>query len=81
MTPEKFIASMDKAIKECEVKKDSPRLAKLKIIRSNLPDYPAMAVLEAEALGMGEKFTTMLQQAFDVKPFMDVCYKKVEVQG
>lgn len=81
MTPDRFIAALDKAIRECDAKKDRPRLEKLKAVRHHLPEYPVMALMEAEGYGLADDFVGMLQQAFDVKPFMDVSYKKVEVQG
>ncbi|MHC4264356.1 MAG: hypothetical protein ACYSUK_00270 [Planctomycetota bacterium] len=73
MTPEKFLTSLDRAIKQC---KDQVKTEGLQRVRDNLPDYPVVAKMEAEAIGLSEKFIEMLVAAYDVKPFIDVAYKK-----
>ena len=47
-------------------------------IKYNLPDYPVVALMEAEDYGKFSKdFVDMLKNAYDIKPFMDVEYKSI----
>ena len=64
------------AIKSCE--NDIKKSVLLKI-KKNLPDYPVMACLEAEAYGQfGKEFVEMIKSAYDVKTFMDVKYREIK---
>jgi hypothetical protein len=75
ITPERFEKTLDKAIASCGP--DYFRKKTLSNIKDNLPDYPIMALLEAEHYGQFSKdFMRMLKSAYDIKPFMDVKYKK-----
>ena len=76
ITPERFEKTLETAIQNC--KTDLLRRKTLIRIKGNLPDYPVMAILEAEHYGQFSKsFTKMLRDAYDVKPFMDVQYRGV----
>ena len=75
ITPERFEKTLEKAIESCGA--DYLRKKTLLNIKYNLPDYPIMALLEAEHYGQFSKdFIRMLKSAYDIKPFMDVKYKK-----
>jgi len=78
ITPERFKKTLDIAIKNCKVPKDSRKKRALMRIQENLPDYPVVALMEAEFYGgLGAEFITMLQKAFNIRPFKDVEYKKM----
>jgi len=79
ITAKGFMSSLDKAIELADKKDNKIKANELRLVRANLPEYPVMAVMEAEAVEMSAKFIEMIEQAFDVKPFMDANYKKVEV--
>lgn len=67
---EKFLNTLDKAIKDCARNKNNKKLEKdLRAIRDFLPDYPVMAVLEAEVRGMKDDFVIMLSDSFKILPF------------
>ena len=75
ITPDRFYKTLEKAITSCT---DPIKKKALRNIKSNLPDYPVMALLEAEFYGgLGQDFIKMLKEAFDIKPFMDVKYRDI----
>ena len=77
ITPERFENTLETAIKSC--KGNSLKKKVLNIIKNNLPEYPVMALLEAENYGkFSGDFVTMLKSAYDIRPFMDVCYKGID---
>ena len=77
ITPERFERTLEKAIVNCGP--DIERQKTLSRIKNNLPDYPVMALLEAENYGQfSSSFVKMLKEAYDVKPFMDVKYRGIE---
>ena len=80
MTPKRFISSLDKAIRKAGLDEKKKKEAGLKAVRLNLPDYPVLAVMEAEAAKLNKKFIEMLYETFDVKPFMDVSYNTIKKQ-
>ena len=80
MTPKRFMSSLDKAIRKAGADNKTKKEAGLKAVRLNLPDYPVLAVMEAEAAKLNKKFIEMLYETFDVKPFMDVSYKTIKRQ-
>jgi len=48
-------------------------------IKENLPDYPVMALMEAEVYeDFSESFIKMLKEAYDIRPFKDVKYKGIK---
>ena len=74
ITPERFEKTLNTAIQNCTT--DLLRKKTLVRIKGNLPDYPVMALMEAEHYGKFSKdFILMLKDAYDIKPFMDVTYK------
>ena len=76
ITPERFQRTMETAIKNCG--NDVLKRRTLIRIKENLPEYPVMALMEAENYGkFSEKFITMLSQAYDIRPFKDVNYKGI----
>ena len=78
ITPARFEQILKTAISGC--KGDSERLKALKRIQSNLPDYPVMALLEAEYYGRFKgNFTDMLIKAYKIRPFQDVKYNTTNI--
>ena len=76
ITPERFEKTLQKAIDSCSV--DVLKKKVLIRIKNNLPDYPVMALMEAENYGkLSKEFISMLKSAYDIKPFMDVNYKAI----
>ena len=79
MTPERFQKTIDTAIKNCNVVSDGKRKQALITVKNNLPDYPVMALLEAEHYGgFTTDFIEMLRDAYHIKPFKDVNYKGID---
>ena len=77
ITPDRFEKTLQTAINNCG-SKDLARKKVLLNIQENLPDYPVLAYMEAESYGKFNKdFISMLKDAYDVKPFMDVKYKPI----
>jgi len=73
--PEKFLKDFDRAIKIAEGK-DGDTGKKLRSVREFLPDSAVMAVAEAQALGLRKELIQSIARVYDVRPFMDVSYKK-----
>lgn len=75
MNPTKLETSIDRAIKDCG-KKDKKLGEKLKIVRSFLPDYPIIAMLEAENLELNQNLILLIRDTYGILPFGDVKYKE-----
>ena len=76
MTPERFEKTLNTAISNCA--NDLARKKTLIRIKRNLPEYPVVALMEAESHGgFSKEFITMLKEAYDVRPFEDVTYKEI----
>jgi len=77
ITPERFEKTLHTAIANCD--DDIIKKKTLRRIRDNLPEYPIVALMEAEHYGkFSPDFISMLKEAYDVKPFMDVTYKGIK---
>ena len=77
ITPQRFEKTLATAINNCE--NDTLKRKALIRIKENLPEYPVMALLEAEAYEkFSKEFVDMLKAAYDIKAFMDVMYKKIK---
>tara|TARA_R100001509_G_scaffold158419_1_gene123581 strand:+ start:319 stop:627 length:309 start_codon:yes stop_codon:yes gene_type:complete len=75
ITPDRFQVTLEKAIANCA---DSMKKKALIKIKENLPEYPVVALMEAEHYGkFSKEFISTLKQAYDIKPFMDVVYKPI----
>ena len=75
ITPARFESVLKTAISGC--KGESEKKKALQRIQSNLPDYPVMALLEAEYYGrFKDNFIEMLKKAYKIRPFQDVKYNK-----
>lgn len=74
LTPEKFLKAIEKAIRECKHEQKKDKLAALEAVQSFLPEYPVMALLEAEAHNLNPKFVSMMQHSFAVRTFADRKY-------
>ena len=76
ITPDRFKITIERAIKNCDVTNDYEKKGALTRVKENLPDYPVMALLEAEHYGGFKKeFIQMLKDAYDIRTFKDVKYK------
>ncbi len=76
ITPERFEKTLNTAIANCG--DDIIKKKTLRRIKNNLPDFPVMAMMEAENYGeFNKEFVEMLREAYDIKPFMDVKYKEL----
>lgn len=76
ISPERFEKTLTVAINNCG--SDMLKKRALVRIKYNLPDYPVVALMEAEDYGKFSKdFVDMLKNAYDIKPFMDVKYKNI----
>ena len=75
MNPTKLETSIDRAIKDC-LKGDKQLGKKLAVIRSFLPEYPIIAILEAEHLGLNQNLILLIRDTYGVLPFGDVKYKE-----
>ena len=77
ITPQRFEKTLRTAIANCD--NDIIKQKALRRIKENLPDYPVVALMEADNYGKFNKsFTSMLKEAYDIKPFMDVTYRGIE---
>lgn len=77
ITPSRFEKTLETAIANCG--DDVERKKTLIRINNNLPEYPVMALLEAESYGKFSKdFIFMLKEAYEIRSFMDVKYKKIK---
>lgn len=76
VTEEKLMASFKRAISDAKKEGKSELAGKLKQVLSFLPEYPIMAILEAEALEMNENIVLMISDSFRILPFGDIEYKK-----
>ena len=77
ITPDRFQRTIETAIKNCG--KDVLKRRALMRIKENLPDYPVMALMEAEVYeDFSESFIKMLKEAYDIRPFKDVKYKGIK---
>lgn len=75
MNPTKLETSMDKAIKDCGKGNKKELGEKLKLVRSFLPDYPIIAMLEAEHLELNNNLILLIRDTYAILPFGDVNYK------
>jgi hypothetical protein len=64
---EKFMRSLNKAIKESKLRKQEHLHEGMVAVKEFLPEYPVMALLEAEARELNAMFIKYLKEAFDVK--------------
>jgi len=68
---QKFMAHLKQAIKQARLTKRKSLKEDLLAIHNLLPDYPVMAVLEAEARGMRHDFINFIKESFDVRPMQE----------
>jgi hypothetical protein len=77
VTEERLMASLKRAVADAKKDKKWDFANKIEIILSYLPEYPVMAILEAEEMGLNENLILMIRDSFNVRPFMDAEYKSV----
>ena len=65
----KIIKGMRSAIRDFEKCGKHESAQNLVAVLMFLPDYPVVAVMEAEAQGLHEDFILMIRDAFHIKPF------------
>jgi hypothetical protein len=66
---EKFMRSLHKAIKESKNRKQDKLHEGMVAVKDFLPEYPVMALLEAEARELNGMFIKYLKDAFNLKHF------------
>lgn len=79
MTEEKLVKAIKGAIKDFRKEKNDAQADKLQKVLDFLPDYPVMAIMEAEALDLNPNISLMIRDTFGTLPFGDVSYKKVVI--
>lgn len=75
-TEEKLISSIKRAIDDANKEGKKDFAAKLQSVLNFLPDYPVMAILQAEAYSMNNSLILMIRDSFNILPFGDQEYKK-----
>lgn len=75
MSSTRLVDAIKKTIADEKKAGNKEQAGKLQIILNHLPDYPVMAVLEAEYLGMNNSLILMIRDSFEVLPFGDQTYK------
>lgn len=74
MTVERLIKSIKGAISDSKKEKRHDQVAAFEAILSFLPDYPVMAIMEAEYHQVNFNLILMIRDTFDVLPFGDKEY-------
>jgi hypothetical protein len=62
------MGAIKQAITNCNRKKNTVGADNLRAILKLLPNYPVMAVLEAEARELNDDFIKMIRENFGVRP-------------
>lgn len=75
MSSTRLVDAIKKTINDAKKKGETELAGKLQIVLSHLPEYPVMAVLEAEYLGMNNSLILMIRDSFEILPFGDQNYK------
>lgn len=75
MTEDRLIAALKRTIADSKKEGKMDYAGKLQIVLSHLPEYPVMALLEAEYLGLNNSLILMIRDSFQVLPFGDQNYK------
>lgn len=76
LSEDKLLIAIKRAIKDSKKDKKFSLAEKLQSVLNFLPEHPVMAAMEAEALDLPDNFIIMIQDSFEVRPFMDVEYSK-----
>jgi hypothetical protein len=66
---ERLITSIKRAISDAKKDGKKELAIKLQSVLSFLPEYPVVAILEAEALELNENFILMIRDSFNILPF------------
>lgn len=75
MSSTRLVEAIKRTITDSKKKGEKELAGKLQIVLNHLPDYPVMAILEAEYLGMNSSLILMIRDSFEVLPFGDQNYK------
>lgn len=75
MSEDRLVSAIKKFIADEKKSGNSELAGKMQIVLSHLPDYPVMAILEAEYLGLNNNLILMIRDSFEVLPFGDQTYK------
>lgn len=81
MTEEKLMNSLKRAIADSKKEGKKELAGKLQIVLDHLPEYPVMAIMEAEYLELNTSLVLMIRDSFDVLPFGDQTYKAQKKSG
>lgn len=74
MNEERLMNSIRRAIEDSRREGKTVLASHLTLVLSYLPDYPVIAMLEAEEMHLNSSLIMMIQDAFDVRPLGDVTY-------
>jgi|14_taG_2_1085336.scaffolds.fasta_scaffold25874_1 hypothetical protein len=74
LTPERFITILQRAILEAKRTGKKKKREDLEAVLANLPRFPVMAMMEAEARNFSEEFMTTLKRSLRVREFGDQKY-------
>jgi hypothetical protein len=77
LSEDKLVSCIKRAIVDARKDKKEELANKLQAVLNFLPEWPVMAILEAEALELNENFILMIQDSFNVLPMGDINYKNV----
>ena len=75
MSASRLVAALKKTVNDEKKDGNVEHAGKLQIVLNHLPDYPVMAIMEAEYLGMNNNLVLMIRDCFGVLPFGDQDYK------
>lgn len=75
MSENRLVAAIKKTITDSKKEGKNEFAEKLQIVLNHLPEYPVMAILEAEYLEMNPNLILMIRDSFEILPFGDQTYK------
>ena len=76
MSATRLVDALRKTITDDRKEGKKDHADKLQLVLNHLPEYPVVAVLEAEYLGLNSSLILLIQDTFEVLPFGDQNYKK-----
>lgn len=80
MTEDKLMSALKRAVVDAKKEGKKEFAGKLQIVIDYLPEYPVMAIMEAEYLELNNSLILMIRDAFQVLPFGDNEYEKEKTE-
>lgn len=75
ITEDRLMAALKRTIADYKKEGKNDYAGKLQIVLGHLPEYPVMALLEAEYLGLSNSLIMLIRDSFQVLPFGDQIYE------